>query len=96
MGPFMPDAQMGASMMAPPAAPPASVEGPPDLDPVEHLRAAIQHAEAAQVSEPDDADSQQLAKLVAGLYAILAARQKQTDQMMGNPTLLRTLRRSGA
>lgn len=76
--------------------PPAELAPEPPVSAVEHLRQAIEHAQAAQVAEPDDADSQQLAKLVSGLYQILANRQKEHDQTMGNPTLLRTLRRSGA
>ena len=94
---MMPDP---AAMMGGP--PPPMMDAPPDpptddadLDPVEHIRSAIEHAQAAQVAEPDDADSEKLSKLIAGLYQILANRQKEHDQTMGNPTLLRTLRRSG-
>lgn len=79
-------------MGAPPLPAPEEEE---ELDPVEHLRSAIEHAQAALVSEPDDADSQALSKVVSSLYQILAARQKDSDATMGNPTLLRTLRRSG-
>lgn len=63
------------------------------VDPVEHLRAAIEHAQAALVSEPDDADSQALAAVVKGLYQILANRQKDQQQVLGNPTLQRVLSR---
>ncbi len=62
---------------------------------MEHLRAAIEHAQAALVAEPDDVDSQQLAAVVKGLYQILANRQKQTDQAMGgNPQMMQALRRA--
>lgn len=88
---MMPDPTMLGG--APP--PPSPVEEEEELDPIEHLRSAIEHAQAALVAEPDDADSQALSKVVAGLYQILAARQKDSDATMGNPTLLRTLRRSG-
>jgi hypothetical protein len=95
---MMPDPAM---MGGPP--PPMMTETPPSAEepselssPVEHLRMAIQHAQAALVGEEDDADSQALSKLVSGLYQILAARQKDSDQTMGNPSLLRTLRRSGS
>ena len=64
------------------------------MDPLEHLRAAIEHAQAALVMEPDDIDSQLLSKVVSGLYQILANRQKEQDQALGNPGLMRTLRRS--
>ena len=56
---------------------------PPEVDPLEHLRMAIEHAQAALVSEPDDADSQLLSKLIAGLYQILAARQKEQEAALG-------------
>lgn len=60
----------------------------------DHLRVAIEHLQAAQVSEPDDADSQALAACAAKLYQILAARQKERDGMLGNPGMARALRRS--
>lgn len=82
----------GAPMTAPDAPQP---EPETDMSAVEHLRMAIEHAQAALVMEPDDEDSQSLSKVVAGLYAIVSARQKERDQTMGNPSLLRTLRRSG-
>ena len=74
-------------------------QGPPppeqeeDVDPLEHLRLAIEHAQAALVAEPDDADSQQLSKVISGLYQILAQRQKEQDQLMGVGNL-RALRRT--
>lgn len=68
-------------------------EPEPEADPIEHLRQAIKHAEAALVAEPDDADSQALAKVVQGLYAILAQRQKEHDALMGGGNL-RALRRT--
>lgn len=68
----------------------------PELDAVGHLRAAIEHAQAALVSEQDDEDSQVLSKLISGLYQIEARRKKESRQTLGNPTLLRMLRRSGA
>ena len=78
--------------------PPPEAMGPQEppqgeMDPLSHLRIAIEHAQAAQVMEPDDADSQMLAKLVSGLYQILANRQKESDQALGNPGLARMLRR---
>ena len=66
---------MGGSMMGAPQE--------PDLDPLEHLRMALTHAQAALVAEPDDVDSQALAKVVQGLYAILASRQKEQEGLMG-------------
>lgn len=65
------------------------------MSPEEHLRAAIEHLQAAQVTEPDDQDSQTIAKCAASLYAIVSGRQKEQDQMLGNPGLQRALRRSG-
>lgn len=76
------------------AQPAPSDSGGTGMSPVDHLRAAIEHAQAAQVTEQDDQDSQTLAKCVAALYAILAARQKETDGVLGNPGLARALRRS--
>jgi hypothetical protein len=75
--------------------PPSSPAQGDGTDPLEHLRMAIEHAQAAQVSEPDDADSAKLSKLVAGLYQILADRQKMHDQAMGNPAVARVLRGTG-
>lgn len=72
---------------------------PPDqgggtgMSPEDHLRVAIEHLQAAQVGEPDDADSQSLAGCAAKLYQILAARQKEQDGMLGNPGVARALRR---
>ncbi|MBI3936398.1 MAG: hypothetical protein HY323_05430 [Betaproteobacteria bacterium] len=66
-----------------------------ELSPVEHLRAAIEHAQAALISEPDDQDSQMLAKIVQGLYQILAGRQAADDRAGGgSPDQLRALRRA--
>ena len=82
------------SGMAPPGmdqmmaqGPPQGPQGPPEEDPLEHLRQAIEHAQAALQSEPDDADSQALAKVIQGLYAILANRQKEQEQLMGGGNL---------
>jgi hypothetical protein len=77
-------------------------QGPPSpahgdgIDSTEHLRLAIEHAQAALVAEPDDQDSQTLSKAVSMLYGILSNRQKQQDQAMGgNPAISQTLRRLG-
>ncbi len=77
--------------------------GPPDvppagtgMNPVEHLRASIEHAQAALVAEPDDKDSQKLAQVIQGLYSILADRQKNSDQALGgNPAVMSMLRQAG-
>ena len=69
-------------------------EAPPEMSPVDHLRQAIEHAQAALTAEPDDADSQALAKVVQGLYAILAQRQKEEMQVMGNPATQRVVGRA--
>ena len=83
----MPPPSMG------PQGPPPPPEEEEDVDPLEHLRLAIEHAQAALVAEPDDADSQQLSKVISGLYQILAQRQKEQDQLMGGGNL-RALRRT--
>ena len=79
------------SGMAPPGGMEAMMgQGPPQgpsEDPLEHLRQAIEHAQAALQAEPDDADSQALAKVIQGLYAILANRQKEQQQLMGGGNL---------
>lgn len=70
-------------------------EAAPDLSPADHLRAAIEHAQAALVDEPDDADSQQLAAVVKSLYSILSGRQDAEDRAAGgDPKQMRVLRRS--
>lgn len=65
--------------------------GPQDAaDPqaaIEHLKEAIKQAQAALVSEPNDADSQALADIVKQLYAIIAKRQKETQAAMGGPAM---------
>jgi hypothetical protein len=70
-------------------------EAAPELSPADHLRAAIEHAQAALVDEPDDADSQQLAAVVKSLYAILSGRQDAEDRASGgDPKQMRVLRRT--
>lgn len=61
---------------------------------IDHLRQAIEHAQAALVGEKDDADSQQLAKIVQGLYQIFAQRQKEEQSVLGNPATQRVVARS--
>jgi hypothetical protein len=74
---------------------PPEEEAAPELSPADHLRAAIEHAQAALVDEPDDADSQQLAAVVKSLYAILSGRQDAEDRASGgDPKQMRVLRRS--
>lgn len=71
--------------------------GPPpqqDVSPLDHLRQAIEHAQAALVGEPDDADSQMLAKVVQGLYQILAQRQKEEQQVLGSSATQRVVGRA--
>ena len=75
-------------------------EGPPPPPPqqesaVDHLRQAIEHAQAALTSEPDDADSQALAKVIQGLYAILAQRQKEQEGLLGGGNVRALSRLSG-
>lgn len=60
---------------------------------LDHLRQAIEHAQAALQAEPDDVDSQQLAKIVQGLYAVLAGRQKEQESAMGMTPALKLLSR---
>lgn len=67
--------------------------GPQQMPALEHLRIAIEHAQAALQAEPDDADSQALAKIVQGLYAILANRQKEHQQLLGGGNLRALSRR---
>ena len=73
-------------------------EGPPppqQESAVDHLRQAIEHAQAALTSEPDDADSQALAKVIQGLYAILAQRQKEQEGLLGGGNVRALSRLSG-
>ncbi len=79
-------AMLGGGGGAPSGPPPEQDLGPepaPQASAVDHLRQAIEHAQAALQLEPDDADSQNLAKVVQGLYAILAGRQKEHESLMG-------------
>ena len=64
---------------------------------IEHLKQAIQHAQAALVSEPNDADSQSLADIVKQLYAIIAGRQKEDEKALGGamPALRRAMMSQG-
>lgn len=52
------------------------------INPTEHLRMAIEHAQAALVGEPSDPDSAKLSDILKGLYGILADRQKQQQTML--------------
>lgn len=71
--------------------------GDASMSPLDHLRSAIEHSQAALLAEPDDADSRELAKLVQGLYAIVAARQEDSDRAQGgDPKQMRLLRRASA
>lgn len=76
-----------------PAGPPATPGAPGIDDP--RFREALQILEQVLQAEPDDQDSAALAKLVAELYKLVAARQAATDKTLGNSDLLRALRRSG-
>jgi hypothetical protein len=90
---------------APAGPPPGPVGPPPPVGPpqggpgaggsavIDHLRQAIDHAQAALNAEPDDVDSQNLAKIVQGLYAILAGRQKEQESAMGMTPALKLLSR---
>lgn len=69
------------------AGPPPEPEAPPEMSPLDHLRQAIEHAQAALVGEPDDADSQALSKVLTGLYAIFANRQKEQESLLGGGNL---------
>jgi len=62
---------------------------------VEHLRIAIEHAQMALQAEPDDIDSQQLARVIQGLYQILASRQKESESAMGMTPAMKLLARGG-
>lgn len=72
---------------------PTPDQGGTGMSPEDHLRAAVEHLQAAQVTEPDDADSQTIAKCAAAIYAIFSSRQKEQDGMLGNPGVARALRR---
>lgn len=89
--PMIPQAELPPELAALMGGEPAEQE----LSPADHLRAAIEHAQAALVDEPDDADSQALAKVVQALYQILSSRQDAEAQAMGgNPKQMRAMRRS--
>lgn len=74
----------------PPGGPQESQE---PTDPLAHLRMAIEHAQAAQVSMRDDAVSSRLTKLVAGLYAIFESFQKDEEAAKGLTPALRHMQR---
>lgn len=61
--------------------------------PADLLRQGIQKIEQALQAEPDDADSQRLAQAIQTLYAVLAARQKEEDDMLQGKLSPRALRR---
>lgn len=75
---------------------PMGQESPEGMSPAEHLRLAIEHAQAALVGEPDDTDSQTLSRVIQGLYSILASRQKETQQVLGNAANQRVISRGQA
>lgn len=86
-------------MMQPPMAGPPGMAGPPQggqpPDTVELLRAALSYAQAALEAEPDDVDSQQLARVIQGLYQILASRQKEQEAALGVSPAIKSLARAG-
>ena len=86
---------MGASGGMPPQGMGEEQEPQGEMTTVEHLRIAIEHAQAALVAEPDDADSQALAKVVQGLYAIFAQRQKEQEQLLGGGNIRALSRTQG-
>lgn len=61
--------------------------------PADLLREGIRKIEQALQAEPDDADSQRLATAIQTLYAVLAARQKEEDDMLQGKLSPRALRR---
>lgn len=77
----------GGGMGDPGMGMPPEPEPEPEMSPIDHLRQAIEHAQAALVAEPDDVDSQNLAAAVKQLYAILASRQKEHESLMGGGNL---------
>ena len=91
----MPPELMGALQGGAPEMGAPPVEAEEELSSVEHLQAAIEHAEDAMVGEPYEADSAQLAKIVHQLYALLAKQQDDgTKAQGGDPGQVRTLRRA--
>jgi len=65
-----------------------------EMSPLEHLREALKHTQAALVLERDDADSAKLAQVVRDLYELIARRQDADDAASGaNPKTMRALRR---
>lgn len=85
-------------MMPPGGAPQGAPSGPPGgggppIDPVEHIRTAIEHVQAAVIGEPDDPDSQALARVLAALYQILAGRQKEQEAAMGTSPAIKAMSR---
>lgn len=85
------DVGAGPPGAAPPDAGPPSDQGTSALD---HLRQAIEHAQQALMLEPDDEDSRKLARAVQMFYEVLAERQREERQVMGNPATQRVLKRS--
>lgn len=64
-------------------------------DPLEMIRHAVELIQGAQVQLQDDKMSGTLAKVTQQLYAALHGQQQENDQLIGNPSLQRALRRSG-
>jgi len=67
----------------------------PGMDTGKSLRVALMHIQSALQDEPDDEDSQKLAKVAADLYALLVGRQKEADDALQGRTTPRFLRRNG-
>jgi len=64
---------------------------------LEHLQAALDEIQAAQVGAPDNADSKVIAKMAADLYALLAGHQDQQIQATGgNPKQMRAMSKAYA
>lgn len=83
--------QMGPMAPPPEAAAPQDAGVPGITSP--HFRTGLQNLQQALEDEPDDKDSSALAGVLQKLYALIADRQKETDDMMEGKISQRALRR---
>lgn len=90
-----PPGMMGPPGMGPMGPPPGPPPEPPEpqMSPADHLRAAIEHAQAALVTEPDDVDSGLLSKAIQILYQLAGNRQKEQQQQLGMSPAVKAMAR---
>ena len=92
---FPPGMGQGPQMMPPGMGGAPPEQGPPRADPKQMLRKVVDDITLLLAAEPDDQDSQLIAKGLALFQTILANRQKEQQAALGASPALRAMSRAG-